>query len=59
MMDDGLTAMDELPEDLRRVLRRCDETGVGQTAAIHVDYATHVLSCERSGPQRDASKQDA
>ena len=39
--------LDEVIEDLRRVLAKCDEAGVCSTAAIHIDLAMHLAMRER------------
>jgi len=47
MDDRRAAALDEVIEDLRRVLVKCDEAGVAAEAAVHVDLAMNLAIQER------------
>lgn len=47
MIDGRDAVLDEVIEDLKRVLAKCDRAGVGSTAAIYVDLAMHLARRER------------
>jgi len=47
MIDERNAALDEVIEDLKRVLAKCDRARVGSTAAIYVDLAMHLAMRER------------
>ena len=52
MSDVETEVLDEVIEDLRRVLAKCDQSGVGTVAAIYVDLAMHLAMQERD-PRRE------
>jgi len=44
----GAAVLDEVIEDLRRMLAKCDEARVGSLATIYIDLAMHMAIRERS-----------
>lgn len=46
-MDERRQALDEIIEDLRRVLTKCDQARVGAVPAIYVDLAINLAMSER------------
>ena len=49
MIDERNAVLNEVIEDLKHVLAKCDRAGVGASAAIYVDLAVHLATRER-GP---------
>jgi len=47
-MEDKAFVLDEVLDEVRRALERCDAADVGQVAAIHLDFAVHLLTRERA-----------
>ena len=47
-MDDSENkVLDEVIEDLRRALAKCDQAGVGSVSAIYIDLAMQLAMRER------------
>ena len=46
-MMERTAVLDEVIEDLRRVLEKCDRADAATIAAIHVDLAMHLAIRER------------
>ena len=55
MTDEHNAVLDEIIEDLKSVLAKCDRTGVGTSAAIYVDLAVHLAERERGREFVDAA----
>lgn len=51
--------LDRVIEDLQRALDRCDATGVGLVASVHLDLALHLAVRERAEMAVDRSVDEA
>jgi len=47
MTDERSAVLDEVIQDLRRVLAKCDQAGVASVPAIYIDMAVHLAMRER------------
>ena len=54
MGEEKFAAIDSTIAEVSNALRKCDEEGFGELAAIHMDLALCLLRRERSGAQADA-----